>query len=192
MIWLMFVMGALLAPINFCVTEEPLYEEKCWEEEDECLEEETVLNDLLRYRMVDGLVHGSKVTFEVERIHLKDSGGNEMWLRRGEVAEAFRDLLEEATQEGFEIRLNESYRTPEQQRAMWKSKDYRAADPVRAGERSHMTGYAIDVARSRRLVNGKYRKTLLFWWLKKNAKRFGFHHSVEGEPWHLIYLGPSY
>lgn len=40
------------------------------------------------------------------------------------------------------------------------------------------------------LPDGRFMcKTILFWWLNRNAPEYGFHNDVEDEPWHWTYYG---
>lgn len=92
-------------------------------------------------------------------------------------ASAYADLVEAALRDGQEVRLTYAFRTNESQQRVKKNNRYAAAPP---GFSPHQTGVAIDVGTTK--VNGKL--TGVYWWMKKNANRFGWKQTMKSEPWH--------
>jgi len=158
-----------------------------------------------------GKVHGEVTHFDVGRIPFKDKAGHHLWLRP-EVIPAFIDMVEQANKDGFLIKLNSAHRTPEHQYRLWVRMPDIAGHPNRGGDRTHQTGYSIDISGTLKIFTNKNIKrwekrynrkmnvahcdkrtwgykcpTVLYWWLKKNAKRFGFENDVAGERWHWTY-----
>lgn len=137
-----------------------------------------------------GVVHGEEIHFDIERIPFRDRGGHELWLRRGKPAEAFLDMVSYAAAHGYEIRLNSAYRTYDHQMRLWKRMPDLAGEPGKGGHRTHQTGCSIDIDGTIRVIDGVEHKTILFWWLNRFAKKFGFVNDVPSEPWHWTYMGP--
>lgn len=143
-----------------------------------------------KYRFVNGVVRGDLKTFEVERIPFRSRGDKPLWMRKGKPAEAFRDMVAYAMSHGYEIRLNSAYRTYRHQMKLWRRMPHLAGEPGMGGYRTHQTGCSIDISGTLREYHGEDRKTMLYWWLKRFAKKFNFVNDVPSEPWHWTYMGP--
>lgn len=165
------------------------------------------IDSISNLRMADGLVNGKKTTFFIKEIPFSDKEGKRQWLRYGKVWNEFMRLAKDAEQSGFDIIINSSYRTPIHQKMLWRKMPDIAANPWHAGERSHMTGYSVDFDGVYSYVSKKSEKTKWFskkwcfkyhkgfkcptkfyWWLRKNAKNYGFKQTVKDEPWHWKFV----
>jgi len=164
-------------------------------------------------KLTTGKVRGQTEHFIVERIPFTDSDGQPFWINP-RVASPFADLVEAANKEGYFVSINSAHRTPQEQRKLWLAMPDIAGHPDHGSERSHQTGYAIDIAGTSKPFSHFYvrewqqkhnRKmhlahcdkrswgykcpTVFYWWLKRNAHRFGFYENVKSERWHWTYLG---
>lgn len=117
---------------------------------------------------------------------------------------AFKKLNKAATDSGYTILINSSYRDFKSQDDIWtKRKDYYGEDfadkyAARAGHSEHQTAYAIDVADFYD-VNDKFGDTEAFIWMRDNSHKYGFilrypkgKENITGysyEPWHYRYVG---
>lgn len=99
-------------------------------------------------------------------------------------ARAFLFMHAAAAKDGIELKVNSSYRDYREQKKQRREKGRLAAKP---GYSKHQSGLAVDIANTRRKIAGKYHKTIVYWWLKRNASRFGFYQTVKSESWHWEY-----
>lgn len=164
----------------------------------------------------EGVVEGQTIRFRLSKLPFRDRAGHALWLRPA-AASSLLELVEKANRSGFEIDLNSAYRTTEQQLYLWHKKPGIAGHPMRGGERTHQTGFAVDISgternytwsdiqgwerlhkRKMQLKHCRKEKwgyscpTMLYWWLVRSAPRFGFKNNVPGERWHWTYLGPNF
>src|SRR5574344_117467 len=92
---------------------------------------------------------------------------------------AFIELADRSEEAGHTILINSSYRSYEDQDALWQDRKTtqgeRKADQyaARAGSSEHETGYAIDVADFSD-VNDDFGKTESFKWMIANSYKYGF------------------
>lgn len=119
-----------------------------------------------------------------------------------EARDAFVEMAKKAEEDGLTLRVRSSYRTYEQQEAIYN--DYlenygqARADSIaaRPGFSEHQTGLVIDIATSQTSV---FSSTEEYQWMKNNAHLYGFiqrypegKSDVTGynnEAWHYRYLG---
>jgi len=162
---------------------------------------------LEHYRHAEGLSQGEKVYFVLEKIPFKNGNKEQMWLRSGEVQQSFMQMTKAAKTKGFKFGVNSAYRTIEHQRRLWREMPGVASNPSNTGKRSHLTGYAVDFSGTYAFVpfdkinpkwfsekyaipvEGGFRlPTRFYWWLKKNAYKYGFKNTVKNEPWHWKFV----
>lgn len=158
-------------------------------------------------RSAEGRVHGQKTHFFLRKIPFKNGHGKDQWLRDGDVYQNFMKLVRDAKKKGFKFGVNSTYRSWRHQWRLYREMPQVAADPRHAGERSHMTGYAVDFSGTyafvpfekvnpkwfsekwaRPVEGGFEMPTRFFWWLKRNAHKYGFKNTVPSEPWHWKYV----
>ena len=126
---------------------------------------------------------GQKTEIAIRHIPGKDIDGLPLMLEN-EAASAYADLLEVALREGVVLDVVSGYRTMHQQVQQHRKNAKLAAKP---GWSNHQMGVAIDIENT--LYRGK--KTSTYWWLVKNAGRFGFQQPMSWEPWHWEYVKGS-
>lgn len=144
-----------------------------------------------KVRETESWVRGHKGTIEVERLPIVSAkNGRPFWLREGEVAEAFRDMVAYALTHGYEIRLNSAYRTMAEQRKLKRLFPKLAGTPGAGGRRTHQTGCSVDITGTVKEIKGVEHRTMLYWWLKRFSKQFNFVNDMPNEPWHWTYVGP--
>lgn len=200
---------ALVAAIGIATAAPICTEEKIYDEEDKmCIANEEDVWYLQHLRCAEGRVRGQKTQFLLRKIPFKNGYGKEQWLRDGEVWSSFMSMIEAAKKEGFNIGVNSAYRTWKHQMRLWREMPQVASNPNHAGERSHMTGYAVDFSGTiafvayedidprwfsekwARPVEGGFEvPTRFFWWLRKNAHKYGFKMTVPDEWWHWKHVG---
>lgn len=105
---------------------------------------------------------------------------------QADAAKAFLEMHAAAAKEGIELRVNSSFRTYREQKEQRKRKGELAAKP---GFSKHQSGLAVDIANTRRKIKGRWHKTIVYWWLHRNAEKFGFQQTVAYEPWHWEFVG---
>lgn len=176
-------------------------------EEGMCYENMSIDYSIHYDRPTEGYEMGEKVIFNSSTIPFKKDNGDYFVLET-EAAKSFLDLVEAATKAKFKIVVNSAFRTRKEQTQLRRKLGDLAA---RVGWSNHQSGTAVDIAGmmafvpehrinpkhfSRRCqsdfkgdVFGYECPTRLFWWMKKNAPKFGFYNTVEDEPWHWDYLG---
>lgn len=103
---------------------------------------------------------------------------------------AWIDLLDASLQAGYYIKVNYAFRTLKQQKELHRANRKLAGIP---GWSQHQAGLAVDIGGCVKTIKNKHGemvkvKTPLFYWLKKNARRFGFANTIDGEPWHWEYV----
>ena len=122
-----------------------------------------------------------------------------------EAYEALKELIIAADKEGYNIRINYSYRDYETQEAIYNDyknkKDEAYADSIsaRAGFSEHQTGYAVDLGVQSKYSNGKFEKSKEYEWMLENSYKYGYilrypkdKVDVTGynfEAWHYRYVG---
>ncbi len=131
-------------------------------------------------------------------------GGREQQLRR-EAAEALMEMLDEAREEGIDIRVTSSYRSGPRQRDIYLRNIGRRGPGQRSsappGHSEHQLGTTVDLTdpEGQHTFSRTFDETPYGAWLEENAERFGFirsyyPHNVEetgyiSEPWHWRYHG---
>lgn len=126
---------------------------------------------------------------------------------RAEAADAFHGLVENASEEGIELRMTTAFRSYDFQKILFDSyaeKEGEAAAntySARPGQSEHQTGLAVDVSSPSvgYQLTGKYSETKEGKWLAEHAHEFGFiirfpkgKEDITGyqyEPWHIRYVG---
>lgn len=144
------------------------------------------------------LVDGYKNKYPRQFVGEYVESDGKMFILDSRVVKDFEAMRDAAALDGVEILISSAYRTRGEQRYLRKEKGDIAA-PV--GSSKHQIGLAIDLKNTVKYysedeVNQKYLKscikkekeyackTVEYWWLKKNAKKFGFRNTVKDEPWH--------
>ncbi|WP_299040127.1 M15 family metallopeptidase [uncultured Pseudokineococcus sp.] len=99
--------------------------------------------------------------------------GERLW---GPAAAAFDEMAAAARADGVSFRINDSYRSYEDQVSMAERKGLRSQGGLAAapGTSSHGWGMAVDLG-----LDGRAQS-----WMRENAGAHGFAETVSGEPWH--------
>ena len=134
-------------------------------------------------QLVESYVHGEKRLAIVTTICQKDREGNPLYLEPV-AAFHFREMMADAAKEGFFLKAVSAFRTHHQQRLLRRRRPSYAAP---AGWSDHQQGLSVDIAGTTRLIKGKKHRTILYWWMVRNAKNYGFFNDVPNEPWHWTY-----
>ena len=96
-------------------------------------------------------------------------------------AEMFLRMKEEAAKDGITLRINSGFRTMEEQVRLYaKYKSGTGNLAAKPGYSNHQNGIALD-------IGNKPKENV--YWLRRNAKRFGFYERVKTEDWHWEYEG---
>lgn len=135
------------------------------------------------YSKVDGYHQGQLRSIYVSSIHQKSRDGRTLTLGP-DAAKSFRDMKVAAAKDGFHLHVTSAFRTHREQRHLRETKGELAAKP---GHSSHQMGKSVDIAGTTRMIGGKKNRTILYWWLMRNGKKFGFHNDVDGETWHWTF-----
>lgn len=114
-------------------------------------------------------------------------------------------LINAADNDGYNIRINYSYRDYSTQEGIYndykKSKGEEYADnyAARPGFSEHQTGYAVDVGVQSKYASGSFKNSKEYKWMKDNSYKFGYilrypegKEDVTGysfEAWHYRYVG---
>lgn len=122
-----------------------------------------------------------------------------------EAYEALKNLINAADNEGYNIRINYSYRDYDAQEAIYNGykdkKDEAYADSIsaRPGFSEHQTGYAVDIGVQSKYSNGPFEKSKEYEWMLENSYKYGYilrypkdKVDVTGynfEAWHYRYVG---
>tara|TARA_R110000824_G_scaffold58132_5_gene157493 strand:+ start:4835 stop:5323 length:489 start_codon:yes stop_codon:yes gene_type:complete len=134
-------------------------------------------------QVVEAYVYGEKRLSTVTTICQKDREGRTLFLEP-QAAFHFREMMGDAAKSGFFLKVVSAFRTHQQQRALKRRRPSYAASP---GWSHHQQGLSVDIAGTTRAIKGKKHRTILYWWLVKNAKNYGFFNDVPNEPWHWTY-----
>jgi len=105
-----------------------------------------------------------------------------------DASDNFREMVVQAAKDGFHLDVLSAFRTHGEQHRMKRQRGDLAAPP---GWSNHQMGLSIDVGGTTRIMQGKRYRTILYWWMKRNAKRYGFYNDVEAEPWHWTFYGDN-
>lgn len=96
-------------------------------------------------------------------------------------AAAFIELAAAAASEGVAIEVNYGFRTFGQQAQLYREQPNLTAEP---GHSAHQSGRAVDISLKSPGGRKNPRASVVYKWLRANAKTFGFYEAVAGEPWH--------
>lgn len=132
-----------------------------------------------------GYTEGNPAIIDSSRIPGKDINGNFLYLRT-DAAEAWKDMLSQAAQDGIFLEVVYAFRNHETQKRLKRKRPRKAARP---GFSPHEAGLAVDINNCTKRVRHRKIKTETYRWLKANAPRFGFIQPVPNEPWHWTYQG---
>lgn len=136
---------------------------------------------------VTGYENNKPYPLYVSTIYQKTAKGSPHLLSL-EASRMFRDMSAAAAKDGFFLKVLSSYRTHREQIKMKKVRGEFAAPP---GWSSHQRGLSVDIHGTTRIIDGKKNRTILYWWLVRNARKFGFYNDVEKETWHWTYYGKN-
>lgn len=162
------------------------------------------LNALPDIEMVDGATYIDDILIVNKEIPLSASFNPGL---QPEVIEAYQQMFQDASEEGYEFVLVSDFRTYQYQEQLYDN--YAARDGVEAadqysarpGHSEHQTGLAIDIgsADSATTLSVEFGNTPEFEWMKDVAHEYGFiirypegKEEITGyqyEPWHLRYVG---
>ena len=122
-----------------------------------------------------------------------------------EAYDALVRMINAADNQGYNIRVNYSYRDYETQENIYNnyvnSKGLEYADnyAARAGHSEHETGYAVDVGVQSKYASGTFKNSKEYTWMKNNSYKFGYilrypegKEDITGysfEAWHYRYVG---
>jgi len=138
-----------------------------------------------------------------EPLHLEsiglDTQGREQFLAP-RAARAWARMREAAARDGVELQVVSAFRSIEYQLGILKRKLERGLSmeqilrvSAAPGYSEHHSGRALDITTSGfAALEEEFEDSPAFAWLKKNARRFGFHlsyprknrHGIAYEPWH--------
>lgn len=136
-----------------------------------------------RLREATGYDRGQPTPVLLQRLPGKSLDGRELWLEH-RAADAWGDLVEYAARSGHHLQPTYAFRDEGQQKRLYRQNPRLAARP---GHSNHQLGLSLD-------VNGMSRRgkrTDLFFWMRREAERFGFVSDVGHEPWHFTFFGPD-
>jgi len=136
-----------------------------------------------RRALVRAYTEGRPVSMIAYPIYQKDKRNKRLFLSRHAAAK-FLDLVHAAARDGFHIKVVSAFRTYKEQKCLRRMLGHKAAKP---GWSNHQLGLSVDIAGTRRTIKRKKHRTILYWWLTRNASRFGFYNDVPEEPWHWTY-----
>jgi LAS superfamily LD-carboxypeptidase LdcB len=135
---------------------------------------------------VTGYENGNVKPVYVSSI-LQKKGENSLFLSCI-ASDKFKEMMAHAAKDGFYLPVLSAFRTHREQHRMKRQRGNLAARP---GWSKHQMGLSIDLGGTTRIIRGKRYRTILYWWMKRNAKRYGFYNDVETEPWHWTFYGDS-
>lgn len=124
-----------------------------------------------------GFSDGRRIFVAAKRIPGKDYEGRPMCLQRS-AAEAYLEMTEAAARDGIFLGTTAAYRSYHQQKRLYRKNPRLAAKP---GHSTHQEGLSVDVSNA---ISRRGKKTQVYYWLRNNAKRYGFVPDVSYEPWH--------
>jgi len=136
-----------------------------------------------KHMVVEAYTEGRLVSMMAYPIYQRDKRNKRLFLSRA-ATEKFLDLVHAAARDGFHIKVVSAFRTYKEQKKLRRSRGPKAAKP---GWSNHQLGLSVDISGTRRTIKGKKYRTILYWWLARNASRFGFYNDVPQEPWHWTY-----
>lgn len=137
---------------------------------------------------VPAYLNGEKVFIQVQTIPSHHSG-NKYFLNK-DAAHAFRELHAAAAMDGHELRVNSAFRKHEEQKQLFRALGPNIA--AKPGYSNHQHGSAVDIADTERFCGKKEKcPTIKYWWLKKNAHKYGFYQTVSHERWHWDWTSPN-
>ena len=145
-----------------------------------------VANNYISMRVV-GYENNRPYPLHVSTLHQRASSGK-LHVLSLEASGKFREMSAAAAKDGFYLKVLSSYRTHSEQVIMKRKRGELAAP---AGWSSHQKGLSVDIHGTTRIFNGKKNRTILYWWLVRNARKFGFYNDVEKETWHWTYYGKN-
>lgn len=128
---------------------------------------------------------GKSYRLSVSTIHQKDVEGERLYLD-SDVADKYNEMQAAAAKDGFFLKTTTAFRTHKHQRRLKRQKGDLAAKP---GWSTHQQGLSVDISGTTRMIKGKRYRTILYWWLIRNGKKYGFYNDVEEEPWHWTFKG---
>lgn len=106
------------------------------------------------------------------RIRLVTVGWAEVELA---TARAFRKMEAAAARDGITLYIRSGFRSHDRQEWLYRAwKEGWGNKAARPGYSNHQSGHALDLHVDHDVLA----------WLTTHAKRFGFHQTVRGEPWH--------
>ncbi len=126
---------------------------------------------------------------------------------RAEAAEAFHQMVDEAAEDGVELKMTTAYRSYDFQKILFDSYVAKEGEAqantfsAKPGQSEHQTGLSVDVSSPSvdYQLSNDYGKTTEGKWIADQAYRFGFilrfpkgKEDITGyqyEPWHLRYVG---
>ena len=132
---------------------------------------------------VVGYHKGKSHVLAVHSIRQKDRNNNSLFLAP-DAASSFREMMVHAAKDGFHLDVLSAFRTHRQQAILKKKRGHLAAPP---GWSNHQQGLSVDIGRTTRIIKGVRYRTILYWWLHRNAKTYGFYSDVIDEPWHWTF-----
>lgn len=180
--------------------------------EEVCYEMQSVEEDV--DIVLEGYEEGEPIAVQGKYLPYCDRN-NKPFILESKAALNFIALAKQANREGYKVKVNSAFRTKKEQKQMLfrygkynKSKRKGAA---KVGYSEHQSGKAIDVAFTKKFIplekiNDKYLNkkycvytqyknkkgykcpTEFYWWLKKNAPRYGYYFT-NSETHHLTFLG---
>lgn len=119
--------------------------------------------------------------------------------------DAFKDMWNDAMDDGIKFIINSSYRDYNKQKQVyddyknWYGETKADAQAARPGYSEHQTGLALDVFSTDNQLTGTFKDSEGYKWLKNNAYKYGFIErypegkeyltGYEFESWHWRYVG---
>lgn len=137
--------------------------------------------------MVIAFEKGQQTLIEVK--HIPSRHDTEKHFLQREAAEAFLEMHAAAAKDGIELVVNSSFRSMTEQKKMFRKKGPALA--AQPGFSNHQFGLAVDIAGTEVYISGACNKkcpTITYWWLKRNASKFGFYQTLSHERWHWQYI----
>jgi len=97
-----------------------------------------------------------------------------------QTAKAFRKMARAAERDGLDLVIRSGFRDHARQKELYRAwREGWGNKAARPGFSNHESGRALDID-----VDGG-----VLGWLRRNGKKFGFHATVRGEPWHWEFKG---
>ena len=128
--------------------------------------------ELLQPTAATGYRNGRKHTVQLVQVGWADV--------EVKTAKAFLLMRDAAAADGIDLVIRSGFRSHERQRWLYEAwKAGHGAKAAKPGYSVHEAGRALDL----------YLDGDTYAWLEKHARRFGFHRTVRGEPWHWEFKG---